>query len=457
MSTSPPAAGAARAARSGGVACFGSGRVAYPLVEFLTRDASAHLTLVSDDALQLASFASRISRLHRANLTIETMAAVDTEESLALITDFLKQRAFACAVALVPEDAQYTLARACIATNTPLVTASYVSPRIRQLHQAAIDADIPLLCECGLDPGLDHMGAVDMIASIQKASRGVITKFTSVCGGLPAPESATNPLGYKFTWAPLGALRALQRSAQFKECDRTVSICGRDLLSHAMPVRTIPALALEQLPNGDAIPYAKLYGIPDVPTIFRGTYRYRGFCAIMRDCVALGLLDDAPLPSTNVTTWSHLLAAVRAAKEGLCQAVETNEFFAWIGDDVSTRGGATCLAAFANVLEQRLAMALDDRDLVVLTHAVEVDMGNGAMEVHTASLIGYGDHESTFMAKSVGVTAAVVTQLVVEGRVKHRGILAPTTPDVYTPALAALEKEGIRFDVHVTRRHAAKL
>ncbi|RHY20808.1 hypothetical protein DYB36_009112 [Aphanomyces astaci] len=54
------------------------------------------------------------------------------------------------------------------------------------------------------------------------------------------------------------------------------------------------------------------------------------------------------------------------------------------------------------------------------------------------------------MARSVGVTAGVVTQLVVNGKVLQKGILAPTTPDIYEPALEALAKEGITFVEKVT-------
>ncbi len=33
-----------------------------------------------------------------------------------------------------------------------------------------------------------------------------VDSFVSYCGGLPAPEASGNPLGYKFSWSPRGAL-----------------------------------------------------------------------------------------------------------------------------------------------------------------------------------------------------------------------------------------------------------
>ena len=56
-------------------------------------------------------------------------------------------------------------------------------------------------------PGIDHMTALRLIKGLQGRG-GKITRFTSLCGGLPAPEAADNPIGYKFSWSPIGVLRA---------------------------------------------------------------------------------------------------------------------------------------------------------------------------------------------------------------------------------------------------------
>ncbi|KAH9103277.1 hypothetical protein LEN26_015337 [Aphanomyces euteiches] len=377
------------------------------------------------------------------------MPVEDKKESLAQVTQWIQRASLACVVALVPEEAQYTLAQACIATRTPLVTASYVSPRIRELDQKAKDAGIPLLFECGLDLGIDYMGAMAMIDAIKASGPCTFRRFSSVCGGLPAPEAADNPIGYKFTWSPSGALRALQRPAQYKEGGKIVSIPGNKLLGHAADVGVIPALALEQLPNGNALPYAELYGMPHVPSIFRGTFRYRGFSAIMKECVALGLADDTAI-SSGTTTWLQLLAHAKTAKKIILSSA-TEDFFNWLGD-ASIQGAKTHLQAFGRILEEKLVLQPHERDLVVMVHLIEIERPNGSTEVHTASLLGYGDKDLTFMSRSVGLAAGIVVQLVLRGDMSRTGILAPTTPDIYKPALAALEAEGIVFKERVTRQ-----
>ena len=41
-----------------------------------------------------------------------------------------------------------------------MLTASYLSPEMKELHQQAVDADITMFNEIGFDPGIDHMLAM---------------------------------------------------------------------------------------------------------------------------------------------------------------------------------------------------------------------------------------------------------------------------------------------------------
>ena len=77
--------------------------------------------------------------------------------------------------------------------------------------------------EVGLDPGLDHMSAMKIIDDVT-ARGGKIRSFKSVCGGLPAPEAANNPLKYKFSWSPKGVISASQNSARYRWNDEIVEV-----------------------------------------------------------------------------------------------------------------------------------------------------------------------------------------------------------------------------------------
>ena len=108
-----------------------------------------------------------------------------------------------------------------------MVTASYVNDEMQQLNEEASDASIPILCEMGLDPGMDHMSAMKVIDEIHHDG-GSVVHFSSLCGGLPAPEATNNPLRYKFSWSPKGVLSAAKNSAQYRENGQIIQVPGNN-------------------------------------------------------------------------------------------------------------------------------------------------------------------------------------------------------------------------------------
>lgn len=156
-----------------------------------------------------------------------------------------------------------------------MVTASYISPDMQDLNEAAMRAGVLLLNEIGLDPGLDHLAAKDIIDKSHQDGYE-IESFTSWCGGLPAPEHADNPFKYKFSWSPLGVLTATQNDAKYLKNGKVVEIDGKNLLKSVQSCVDIhPIIKFEGIPNRNSLKYISLYGIEEVSTMFRGTLRYQ--------------------------------------------------------------------------------------------------------------------------------------------------------------------------------------
>lgn len=99
--------------------------------------------------------------------------------------------------------------------------------------------------EVGLDPGIDHLLALECFKDIHERG-GVIESFVSFCGGLPAPEHSDNPLRYKFSWSPRGALVNTLASAKYLSQGQIVEISGGgDLMSSPRELDFLPGFALE--------------------------------------------------------------------------------------------------------------------------------------------------------------------------------------------------------------------
>lgn len=267
------------------VLVFGSGFVVPPAVDYLTQLPGVHVTVASN----LLEDAKRIAGRYGHGKADAVQVTVGDSADLG---EIVKQSDLA--ISFLPAPMHVSVAKACIQHGRHLITASYVSPQMQALHSQAAERNVLLLNELGLDPGIDHLEAMRLIDEAH-ADGLQVTSFRSWCGGLPAPQHADNPLGYKFSWSPRGVLLAALNEARYLQDGREVSIPAEKLLESAQPVQIAeyPAFAFEGIPNRDSLAYRQLYGIEAVQTMLRGTLRYAGFCSLMSALRQAGLLDTA--------------------------------------------------------------------------------------------------------------------------------------------------------------------
>ena len=161
----------------------------------------------------------------------------------------------------------------------------------RTIHVAAKEAGITVLNGCGLDPGIDHLLAVETISRVHRA-RGSIKSFRSYCGALPALDCANNPFGYKFSWSPRGVLQALQNPAKYIINGKVETVAGSELMDSALPFPQAGPIGLVSYPNRDAMTYRDRYGIFEAETVIRSTLRYKHFPIIVKALTEAGFFLD---------------------------------------------------------------------------------------------------------------------------------------------------------------------
>ena len=345
------------------------------------------------------------------------------------------------------------VAKLCIDLKRPLVTASYISPEMQALHSAAQSAGVLLLNEIGLDPGLDHLTAMKMIREARAEGYGV-ESFVSWCGGLPAPEDASNCLGYKFSWSPRGVLLAAQNSARFLRQGQVIEVDGSELLLSAERVNITPGFAFEGLPNRDSLKYRDLYGIPEAQTMMRGTLRYEGFSALLHQFKGLGLLSQKPVDSVS---WIQYIKSTLGVSEispktlmnrlelTLFEAQRLYDALQWLHvlSPEKLITSKTPFDSFCALLQQKLAFGPGERDLVLLHHDFTFKNAQGTRKRKTATICEYGQRGgASAMARTVGIPVAVAGRLILEGGIKATGVQAPISTD-YAPILWELEKHFI--------------
>ncbi|KAI9317684.1 Saccharopine dehydrogenase-domain-containing protein [Dichotomocladium elegans] len=439
---------------------LGSGMVARPLVERLTRRANARVVIASNVLSEAEKIAASVSSGPGLTETVE-LDISDSDKLARLISGA------DVVVSLVPAFLHHTVAKACIEQRKHMVTASYVSKEMEDLDEAAKKAGIAIMNEVGLDPGIDHMSAMKIIDHA-KAHGKKIRSFVSWCGGLPAPEASNVPLGYKFSWSPRGVLTASGNDAIFWSNGKQHTIAGEDLLKNHFPsVRTpFAGFVFEGLANRDSLKYTDIYGLGnlrDMDTMFRGTLRYQGYSDLLYAFRKLGFLSQTETLQTVMGRWRHdaedVIQGNLAAISDLIGLSPTHSlttrttealqflFTEGLHNDPQLRS-VSALDALSTVLSRRLQYQQGERDMVAMQHTFVVESSRTQQfETITSTLISYGEPKGdTAMATTVGVPAALATELVLDNKIHARGVLRPTTPDIYLPILETLEGAyGIRF------------
>jgi saccharopine dehydrogenase-like NADP-dependent oxidoreductase len=416
------------------IVVFGAGKSATCLIDYLSRictEKNWRLSIGDSNALTLQGKLSGIPGVNPVQVNVENAA-----ERNALI-----QKAD-LVISLLPPALHILIARDCISNAKNLLTASYVDDEIKKLGDQVRKKGLFFLCEMGLDPGIDHMSAMEIIHRIH-ARGGKIQVFRSHTGGLVAPESDNNPWHYKISWNPANVVRAGSAGAVFLESGTVKKIPYPDLFEKTGLVEIKPLGNFAWYPNRDSLAYIPVYGLESAQSFIRTTLRHPEFCAGWKNIVRAGLTnDESPVSSSGKTyaDWSKpLLAFTDDGNRHLYNQLGLFE------KELLPEGQMTSAKILQTRLEQKWKMQEDDKDMILMLHEFEFEIENQKRYLRS-SLIVKGENASrTAMAKTVGLPLGIAAKLILENKMPLTGLHIPIIPEIYTPVLNELEGEGIRF------------
>ncbi len=429
------------------VLVFGAGRVARPCVQHLLKDPGIRVTVVDMDSANLG----RVLENHPRGEGIVANAAAEARDLIARVNPDL-------VVNLLPAAFMYPVAKLCVEAKKHMVNPSYIKEDMKALDGPAKAAGLTLLCELGLDPGIDHMSAARTVRFIRERG-GQVESFRSICGALPSAEANTNPWGYKLSWAPSGLIGASKRDAKVMLDGVVHEWPGGETYEHVHLEET-PGLGwFEVYANADSLPYLERYGIPEARTIYRGTIRYVGWCETVVAMNALSLVETEEQDFRGLTFRGFMARQAgesnpAKAEEAVCRKLgiapysAVFERFAWLGlfDDRPLpleKGSARDVISF--LFGEKLVFTENERDLVILKDEMTAFYPESGKRLrHTSTLVDFGiPGGDTSIARTTGLPPAIGARLILDGTVKARGVMAPVLPEIFEPALKVLEAEGI--------------
>jgi saccharopine dehydrogenase (NADP+, L-glutamate forming) len=430
------------------VLILGAGLVAKPLVRYLLDQPDFEVEVASRTVSKAVKLIDNHPQGTARELNLKNEQCLKEEVSRSDLV-----------ISMVPYSFHPKVAQYCIEYKKNMVTTSYVSEEMKNLGAEAKKADILILNEVGLDPGIDHMEAMRIIHEIE-GKGGEILSFTSFCGGLPAPEANTNPFGYKFSWSPIGVLLAGKNSARYLKDGKEIFIPPEDLFDNYTTINIEELGDFEAYPNRNSLPYIELYGIHSTKTMLRGTLRNIGWCSTLKKIVELGLLDEEEKDWTGMTYRDFLRKLMNEPveqdlKKALSEHLNIGEDsdiitrLEWLGllsEDPLPLEQGSALDILGQKMLEKLQYEEGERDMIILQHEFIASYPGDKKEKITSTLIDFGiPHGDTSMARTVGLPAAISSKLILEKKITLTGVHIPVISEVYKPILQELKDLGISF------------
>ena len=117
-------------------------------------------------------------------------------------------------------------------------------------------------------------------------------------------------------------------------------------------------------------------------------------------------------------------------------------------DDETMINKGYCSAAdvLQFILEKKLALKPDDKDMIVMMHEIAFETAGKKQEITSSLVVKGEDSLHTAMAKTVGLPLGIAAKLILEGKITKTGLHIPVNAAIYEPVLAELQKHGIIFN-----------
>ncbi len=433
---------------------IGAGKSSSSLIKYLldtSSDENLHITIGD---ISIEDINNRVQK-HK-NLTVIQLDVFNKEQRETAIKNA------DIVISMLPARFHLEVAKDCIQFQKNMVTASYISDEMKALDAEVKKNGLVFMNEIGVDPGIDHMSAMQVIDKIH-AKGGKMLLFESFTGGLVAPESDTNLWNYKFTWNPRNVVTAGQGGAAMFIQEGTYKYIPYHKLFRRTEFLQINGSGkFEAYANRDSLKYRSIYGLEDIPTMYRGTIRKVGFSRAWNIFIQLGMTDDTyTIENSEHMSYRDFVNLFLAYSPTDSVELKLRSYLKIDQDDVMWEKlieldifsptkiiglkNATPAQILQKILMDKWTLSEDDKDMIVMHHKFGYEL-NGKKQQIESSMVAIGENQTyTAMAKTVGLPVAIAALKILNGDIKTPGVLRPISKEVYEPILKELESFGISF------------
>ena len=432
----------------------GAGKSTSVLVEYLLKKAETENLQITIGDLIIGSAQKLVGAHPRAHAISLDIFKKEERENAVKEADIV--------ISMLPARFHIEVARDCVRFGKNMVTASYISEEMQQLDAQVKEKGLIFMNEIGVDPGIDHMSAMQVIDRIRDEG-GKMLLFESFTGGLVAPESDTNLWNYKFTWNPRNVVVAGQGGvAKFLQEGKFKYIPYNRLFRRTEFIQIQDYGKFEVYANRNSLKYKEIYGLDDILTLYRGTIRRVGFSKAWNMFVQLGMTDDSyTMENSEEMTYRDFVNSFLPYSPTDSVELKFRHNLKIDQDDIMWEKlleldlfsaekkvelvNATPAEILQKILMEKWALAEDDKDMIVMYHKFGYEI-NGEKKQIDATMVNIGkDQNHTAMARTVGLPVGIAAIKILNGTISTPGVQLPILEEVYTPILKELAENGIIF------------
>jgi saccharopine dehydrogenase-like NADP-dependent oxidoreductase len=433
---------------------IGAGKSSSSLIKYLLDKSSEENLHITIGDISIEDINQRIQK-HQ-NLTVTQLDVFNKTDRETAI------KKADIVISMLPARFHLEVAKDCVRFKKNMVTASYISDEMKALDADVKKNGLVFMNEIGVDPGIDHMSAMQVIDKIH-AKGGKMLLFESFTGGLVAPESDNNLWNYKFTWNPRNVVTAGQGDAAMFIQEGTYKYIPYVKLFRRTEFLQINGSGkFEAYANRDSLKYRSIYGLEDIPTMYRGTIRKVGFSRAWNIFIQLGMTDDTyTIEGSENMSYRDFTNLFLAYSPSDSVELKLRSYVKIDQDDIMWEKlieldifnptkkiglkNATPAQMLQKILLDKWTLSEDDKDMIVMHHKFGYEL-NGKKQQIESSMVILGENQTyTAMAKTVGFPVAIAAIKILNGEIKTPGVLIPISKEVYEPILKELESHGVSF------------
>jgi saccharopine dehydrogenase (NADP+, L-glutamate forming) len=248
--------------------------------------------------------------------------------------------------------------------------------------------------------------------------------------------------------------------AQYLKHGKQVNIPTKNLFKDRFSLKINGFDDLEVYPNRDSLPYIDIYGIPETQTMYRGTFRYGGWCETMDALKELKLTSQEVIDFTGMT-YADMMALMIGAKkndailkstakylkkEESNLVIQAMNFLGLFSDKPMNRKKDSTYEIVSDLMIEKMMIKENERDMSIMEHIFLAEYPDGKREVIKSKLLDFGiPGKETSIARCVALPAACAVRMILEEEIILTGVHIPVLPEIYNPIMIELENLGIEM------------